>query len=168
MSQPEAWLLGRVTDVSDSIMPVAHSLVQARRELMTLQDEVLTTECRISPGGAASIGFHIAHINGSLDRLFSYARGEHLTISQRNYLAHEDTIANNATVDELFMAVRNRIDHCLTQLKTTPDELLYQSRAVGRDELPSTVIGLLFHAAEHTTMHVGQIRTTLKVIRGTA
>ncbi len=167
MSQPEAWLLGRFEGVSDAIMPVAHSLVQARRELMTLQDEVLTTECRISPGGAASIGFHIAHINGSLDRLFSYARGEHLTISQRNYLAHEDTIANNATVDELFMAVRNRIDHCLTQLKTTPDELLYQSRAVGRDELPSTVIGLLFHAAEHTTMHVGQIRTTLKVIRGT-
>jgi uncharacterized damage-inducible protein DinB len=149
-------------------MPVAHSLVQARRELMTLQDELLTTECRISPGGAASIGFHIAHINGSLDRLFSYARGEHLTTSQRNYLAHENTIATNATVDELFMAVRNRIDHCLTQLKTTPDELLYQSRAVGRDELPSTVIGLLFHAAEHTTMHVGQIRTTLKVIRGTA
>lgn len=168
MSQPEAWLLGRVTDVSDSIMPVAHSLVQARHELMTLQDEVLATECRISPGGAASIGFHIAHINGSLDRLFSYARGEHLTTSQRNYLAHENTIATNATVDELFMAVRNRIDHCLTQLKTTPDELLYQSRAVGRDELPSTVIGLLFHAAEHTTMHVGQIRTTLKVIRGTA
>ncbi len=167
MSQPEAWLLGRVTDVSDSIMPVAHSLVQARRELMTLQDELLTTECRISPGGAASIGFHIAHINGSLDRLFSYARGEHLTISQQNYLAHENTIATNATVDELFMAVRNRIDHCLTQLKTTPDELLYQSRAVGRNELPSTVIGLLFHAAEHTTMHVGQIRTTLKVIRGT-
>ena len=149
-------------------MPVAHSLVQARRELMTLQDEVLATECRISPGGAASIGFHIAHINGSLDRLFSYARGEHLTTSQRNYLAHENTIATNATVDELFMAVRNRIDHCLTQLKTTPDELLYQSRTVGRDELPSTVIGLLFHAAEHTTMHVGQIRTTLKVIRGTA
>ena len=167
MSQPEAWLLGQVKDVSGAMMPVAHSLVQARRELMTLQDEVLTTECRISPGGAASIGFHIAHINGSLDRLFSYARGEHLTISQRNYLAHEDTIANNATVDELFRAVRNRIDHCLTQLKTTPDELLYQSRAVGRDELPSTVIGLLFHAAEHTTMHVGQIRTTLKVIRGT-
>jgi uncharacterized damage-inducible protein DinB len=167
MSQPEAWLLGQVKDVSGAMMPVAHSLVQARRELMTLQDEVLTTECRISPGGAASIGFHIAHINGSLDRLFSYARGEHLTISQRNYLAHEDTIANNATVDELFMAARNRIDHCLAQLKTTPDELLYQSRAVGRDELPSTVIGLLFHAAEHTTMHVGQIRTTLKVIRGT-
>ena len=167
MSQPEAWLLGRVEGVSDAMMPVAHSLVQARRELLMLKEELITTEFLASPGGAASIGFHIVHINGSLDRLFSYARGEHLTISQRNYLAHENTIATNATVDELFMAVRNRIDHCLTQLKTTPDELLYQSRTVGRDELPSTVIGLLFHAAEHTTMHVGQIRTTLKVIRGT-
>ena len=167
MSQPEAWLLGRVEGISDAIMPVAHSLVQARRELTTLQAEVITTECLVSPGGAASTGFHIAHITGSLDRLFSYARGKNLTTSQRNYLAHEDTIANNATAVELFMAARDRLDHCLAQLTNVPDELLYQSRSVGRDQLPSTVIGLLFHAAEHTRMHIGQIRTTLKVIRGT-
>ena len=75
MSQPEAWLLGRVEGVSDALMPAAHSLVQARRELVILQDDLIRTEYLASPGGAASIGFHIAHINGSLDRLFSYARG---------------------------------------------------------------------------------------------
>ncbi len=166
MSQPEAWLLGRVEGVSDALMPVAHSLVQARRELGILQDDLIRTECLASPGGAASIGFHIAHINGSLDRLFSYARGEQLTLSQRNYLKHEDAIAHNTAVNELVMAARDRIDHCLKHLTTIPDEQLYEPRPVGRDELPSTVIGLLFHAAEHTTMHVGQIRTTLKVIRG--
>jgi uncharacterized damage-inducible protein DinB len=166
MSQPEAWLLGQVEGVSDAIMPVAHSLVQAQRELTTLQNEVTTADCVASPGGAASIDFHIAHITGSLDRLFSYARGKQLTTSQQNYLAHENTIANKATVVALFTAARERIDHCLAQLKNIPDELLYQPRSVGRDQLPSTVIGLLFHAAEHTTMHVGQIRTTLKVIRG--
>ena len=167
MSQPEAWLLGRVEGVSDAMMPVAHSLVQARRELLMLQEELITTEFLASPGGAASIGFHIAHINGSLDRLFSYARGEQLTLSQRNYLEHEDAIAHNTGVNELVVAARDRIDHCLEHLTTIPDEKLYEPRPVGRDELPSTVIGLLFHAAEHTTMHVGQIRTTLKVIRGT-
>ena len=168
MSQPEAWLLGRVEGVSDAMMPVAHSLVQARRELLMLQEELITTEFLASPGGAASIGFHIAHINGSLDRLFSYARGEQLTLSQRNYLEHEDAIAHNTGVNELVVAARDRIDHCLEHLTTIPDEQLYEPRPVGRDELPSTVIGLLFHAAEHTTMHVGQIRTTLKVIRGTS
>ena len=167
MSQPEAWLLGRVEGVSDAMMPVAHSLVQARRELLMLQEELITTEFLASPGGAASIGFHIAHINGSLDRLFSYARGEQLTLSQRSYLKHEDAIAHNTGVNELVVAARDRIDHCLEHLTTIPDEQLYEPRPVGRDELPSTVIGLLFHAAEHTTMHVGQIRTTLKVIRGT-
>ena len=168
MSQPEAWLLGRVEGVSDAMMPVAHSLVQARRELLMLQEELITTEFLASPGGAASIGFHIAHINGSLDRLFSYARGEQLTRSQRSYLEHEDAIAHNTGVNELVVAARDRIDHCLEHLTTIPDEQLYEPRPVGRDELPSTVIGLLFHAAEHTTMHVGQIRTTLKVIRGTS
>jgi len=167
MSQPEAWLLGRIEGVSDAMMPVAHSLVQARRELLMLQEELITTEFLASPGGAASIGFHIAHINGSLDRLFSYARGEQLTLAQRNYLEHEDAIAHNTAVNELVMAARDRIDHCLEHLTTIPDEQLYEPRPVGQDELPSTVIGLLFHAAEHTTMHVGQIRTTLKVIRGT-
>ena len=168
MSQPEAWLLGRVEGVSDAMMPVAHSLVQARRELLMLQEELIRTEFLASPGGAASIGFHIAHINGSLDRLFSYARGEQLTLSQRSYLEHEDAIAHNTGVNELVVAARDRIDHCLEHLTTIPDEQLYEPRPVGRDELPSTVIGLLFHAAEHTTMHVGQIRTTLKVIRGTS
>ena len=167
MSQPEAWLLGRVEGVSDAMMPVAHSLVQARRELLLLQEELITTEFLASPGGAASIGFHIAHINGSLDRLFSYARGEQLTRSQRNYLKHEDAVAHNTEINELIMAALDRIDHCLEHLTAIPDEQLYEPRPVGRDELPSTVIGLLFHAAEHTTMHVGQIRTTLKVIRGT-
>ena len=31
------------------------------------------------------------------------------------------------------------------------------ARGVGRAQLPSTVLGLLFHAAEHTQRHVGQV-----------
>jgi hypothetical protein len=47
-----------------------------------------------------------------------------------------------------------------------PRESLLEPRAVGRARLPSTVLGLIFHAAEHTTRHVGQLITTLKVVRG--
>jgi uncharacterized damage-inducible protein DinB len=32
--------------------------------------------------------------------------------------------------------------------------------------VPSNVRGLLFHAAEHATRHVGQIITTIKIVRG--
>ena len=38
--------------------------------------------------------------------------------------------------------------------------------AVDRDRLPSTVLGLLSHAAEHATRHTGQALTTLKIVRG--
>ena len=36
---------------------------------------------------------------------------------------------------------------------------------VGRAGLPSTVRGLLFHAAEHAQRHAGQIVTTAKIVR---
>ena len=58
---------------------VVHALVQARREIAALRVESSTQQCRAGPGGAAPIGFHIAHITGSLDRLFTYARGEPLS-----------------------------------------------------------------------------------------
>jgi hypothetical protein len=38
-------------------------------------------------------------------------------------------------------------------------------RRVGRQALPATVLGLLFHAAEHTTRHAGQPITTSKTVR---
>ena len=59
-----------------------------------------------------------------------------------------------------------RIDQALEQLRHTPVESLEAVREVGRARLPSTVLGLLVHAAEHTSRHVGQLITTLKVVRG--
>jgi uncharacterized damage-inducible protein DinB len=32
--------------------------------------------------------------------------------------------------------------------------------------LPSTTIGLLYHAAEHTVRHAGQVLTTAKILQG--
>jgi hypothetical protein len=37
-------------------------------------------------------------------------------------------------------------------------------RFVGKLKLPSTVAGLLIHAAEHTQRHVGQAITTAKLV----
>ena len=168
MSNPEAWLLGKVKGFSDALMPVVHALVQARREIAALRGEISTRQCRSGPGGAAAIGFHIAHITGSLDRLFTYVRGESLSPDQVNYFHKEKCMGLEHSRDELFSAVLGRIDICLEALREISDRQLLESRAVGREQLPSNVIGLLFHSAEHTTMHVGQIRTTLKVIRGLA
>jgi uncharacterized damage-inducible protein DinB len=47
-----------------------------------------------------------------------------------------------------------------------PEADLLTPRVVGRRRLPSSVLGLLFHAAEHTQRHTGQVITTSKIIRG--
>jgi len=51
-------------------------------------------------------------------------------------------------------------------LRGTSRDLLLDERKVGRAGLPSTVLGLLFHAAEHSTRHVGQAITTAKILAG--
>ena len=164
MTSPETWLLGPLDGFSNTLMPVAHSLEQSKRELVTLQAVITDELCKTKAGEAASIGFHLAHIDGSLDRLFCYARGNRLNDAQLKFLNQEAHIGTERPKEELLINALKRIDRSLEELQRIPGSRLYDTRKVGRKELPATVLGLLFHAAEHTTMHVAQIRTTLKLI----
>lgn len=56
------------------------------------------------------------------------------------------------------------LDQAMAQLRATPADQLAEPRAVGRKQLPSTTLGLLYHAAEHTARHAGQIATLLRVL----
>src|SRR6185436_9025449 len=99
------------------------------------------------PGGAASIGFHLLHLAGSLDRLLTYARGKTLNAAQRAALeaeAHEDAASRP---EDLVRLALEAIDAAIVQVRTTPLCTLDEAREVGRGRLPSTVLGLLFHAA---------------------
>jgi uncharacterized damage-inducible protein DinB len=60
--------------------------------------------------------------------------------------------------------VSDAVERALAQIRATPDSTLAESREVGRRRLPSTVLGLLFHAAEHSTRHAGQMITTAKAL----
>ena len=64
----------------------------------------------------------------------------------------------------LVAAFRARVEAAMAQLRATPEAGLLEPRGVGRRQLPSTTLGLLFHAAEHTQRHVGQIVTTARVL----
>jgi hypothetical protein len=161
---PEVWLRGPLPDFAPVLMPVAHALLQAREDLERVAADATTAELWQRPGGAAAAGYHLQHLAGSLDRLLTYARGENLSEAQRRVLAEETTPGAPASV--LLPVARATIDRALAQLRHTPPETLLESRAVGRARLPSTVLGLAFHAAEHTTRHIGQLITTLKVVRG--
>jgi hypothetical protein len=163
---PEAWLRGPLPAVPALLQPVGHALLQARDEVETLMqdfpDELLWTR----PGGVASAGFHLQHLAGILDRLFTYARGEVLTASQLEYLQREGSAADPAeSARHLVEAYHRQVDRCLKELCSLDETILTQPRFVGRRRLPSTVLGLLFHAAEHTQRHVGQLLVTSKVQR---
>jgi uncharacterized damage-inducible protein DinB len=120
----------------------------------------------LRPQGVASVGFHLAHLAGSTDRLFTYARGESLSVVQREMLEREATLQETRpSKDALVQEWRERVGESLRQLSNTPESTLAERRLVGRAELPSTVIGLLFHAAEHASRHTGQIVTTAKLAR---
>jgi uncharacterized damage-inducible protein DinB len=163
---PEAWLRGPVEGIEPLLMPAAHALIQAREDLERVAGGATVEHLWQRPGGAASAGFHLRHIAGSLDRLYTYARGESLSDAQRAALARESTPGAGAR--ELVDAASESIGRALEQLRRTPREVLLEPRAVGRAGLPATVLGLLFHGAEHTTRHVGQLITTLKVADSTA
>ncbi|MGH7720205.1 MAG: DinB family protein [Gemmatimonadaceae bacterium] len=167
--EPEVWLRGPVPGVPPLLQPAAHSLLQCREEVASTIVGLTADEIARRLHGAATIGFHVRHAIGSLDRLFTYARGEQLSDAQRAALAAEGAtdVAPVADVD-LIAAFDEAVERALRQLRATPESTLLDARGVGRAQLPSTVLGLLFHAAEHTQRHVGQAVTTARMIRTSA
>jgi hypothetical protein len=163
--QPEVWQRGPVPGFDPLLMPVVHALLQTREDLEHLAGRVPPEHVWVRPGGAASIGFHVRHTGGALDRLFTYARGETLSDAQRAALREEGTAGDPpASLASVVTGVNEIIDRALTQLAATPKDSFLDERKLGRAGLPTTVLGLLFHAAEHCTRHVGQAITTAKIV----
>ncbi|GAB3698012.1 hypothetical protein GCM10027592_22690 [Spirosoma flavus] len=170
-STREVWLRGPLPDVPLLLQPVAHALMQAREEVNTLLNdfpETLLWEQPVNPRNdhrLASAGFHLQHLTGVLDRLFTYARNESLSDEQLTSLAAESkTTEPRLTLRELIRRFDEQVEKALTQLRQTDEHTLTEVRTVGRAQLPSTVIGLLTHSAEHTMRHVGQLLVTTQLI----
>ena len=166
-SLPEVWLRGPLPAVPPLLQPVAHALLQAREEVAEILADFPAARLAARPLGLASVGFHVRHLAGVLDRTFTYARGQALSEAQLAYLAAEGQPPTHpGAVPELVQAFARQVDAALAQLQATSEATLPEWRGVGRAQLPSTVIGLLVHAAEHTTRHLGQLLVTARVVRG--
>jgi uncharacterized damage-inducible protein DinB len=162
----EIWLSGPVDGIPALLQPVAHALLQARDDTAAIVGGLTPDELWRRPGGSASIGFHALHLAGATDRLFTYARGEALSDAQRHAAGAEPQTVD-LPGEEVVRRVHGAVEQALAQLAATPPETLADPRPVGRARLPSTVLGLLFHAAEHASRHAGQMATLARVIRGT-
>jgi hypothetical protein len=147
---------------------VAHSILQSLEDAEAVLGTLAPEDLWKSPGGAATIGFHVRHMAGSLDRLFTYARGDALSEEQRAALKAEREPALHLTAAEMLAGLAHASEHALSQLRSTAEATLDDPRYVGRDRLPSSVRGLLHHAGEHMARHAGQLVTTAKILSGEA
>jgi uncharacterized damage-inducible protein DinB len=165
MQRPEPWLRGPLEGVDPYLMPAAHALMHAGEDLARVAAEVPAHALWTRPGGAASAGFHLRHIAGSVDRLLAYARGEALSEAQRAAAKAEETDGAPGDGPALLAEAQQAIARALAQIRGTARETLLDPRGVGRAGLPSTVLGLLFHVAEHTQRHTGQLIATARAVR---
>lgn len=162
----EVWLRGPLPGIVPALQPVAHALLQAREELQLCMKAFPEALLWQKPAGVAAAGFHLQHMAGVLDRLFTYARGQALSAKQLQQLAAEgNPDAATGGVSYLLQRFNEQVDAALEQLGTTPSATLFEVRGVGRAQIPSTVMGLLVHAAEHTMRHLGQLLVTVKVVQ---
>jgi len=164
--EPEVWLRGPLPQMPGLLQPVAHALLQAREEVNDFLQNFPEESVWVRPAQVASVGFHLQHLTGVLDRLLTYARSEALNPNQLAALAQEGKPAEPIpTAPDLVQAFNKQVDLALAQLQKTDFNTLTQFRPVGRAQLPSTVIGLYVHAAEHTQRHVGQMLVTTRILK---
>jgi uncharacterized damage-inducible protein DinB len=146
--------------IASSLQPVAHTFTQVHEELCELVSRLSAHSWQPPSFGGWSVGQHVIHLQGSTDRLLTYADGRALSDAQREALAAERAAQPEAGREPDLQSLLDRMrDGVFAQLRSwseKPPTDLLSPRAVGRDQLPSTVLGLLFHAAEHAQRHAGQ------------
>ena len=163
----EVWQRGPLENIPGLLQPVAHALMQAREELKELTDNFPESLLWKRPAGVASPAFHIQHLTGVLDRLFTYAKGKQLSETQLHSLSIEgDQSQTPLALKELVKLFNNQVDSSIDELSKIDISTLTDTRTIGRKQIPTTLIGLYVHAAEHTMRHIGQLHVTIKILEG--
>lgn len=169
MSKPtqtlEVWMRGPISGLIPLLQPVAHAILQAREEVNLMMIDFPNELIWERPNAVASVAFHLQHLSGVLDRLFTYANNQILNEDQLELLALEADSTQLLTVKGLLTRFNNQVNKALTQLKNIEEKTLLEPRSIGRKQIPTNQLGLLFHAAEHTQRHVGQLLVTIKMLK---
>jgi hypothetical protein len=159
---PEPWMRGPIEGVHLLLTPVLYSFQMAREDLEKFTAGLTTAALWATPYGLTSVGFHMQHIAGSTERLVTYLRGRELTATQLSALAAEGS-TGELSREELLDAMNTAFRDAERAIRAIDPATLGEPRTVGRKRLPTTVIGLLTHIAEHTQRHVGQAIAAAKL-----
>ena len=161
--QQEPWLRGPIEGISPLTAPIFYAFEQAREDLAYHTDGLSPDQLWAMPHGFGSVGFHVRHIGGSTRRLMTYLEGRALSAAQLDELGREKT--PGAAREELLRELESAFADAEAVVRSIDPATLAEPRYVGRKELPTTVIGLLTHIAEHTQRHVGQAIAAAKLAR---
>jgi uncharacterized damage-inducible protein DinB len=151
---PEPWLRGPIEGVHPLISPVLYAFQQAREDLAQYTAALTIEQLWARPHGFGSVGFHIRHIAGSVERLMAYLEEQSLSPAQLAALSNEHERGTNR--EALLLQLEQALRGAESVIRQIDPAILTDPRYVGRKRLPTTVIGLLTHIAEHTQRHVGQ------------
>jgi uncharacterized damage-inducible protein DinB len=162
----EPWISGSHGDVDALLRPLLHAFDHALLDLEKWTEGLSTEQLWARPLGLGAIGFHLRHIAGSTDRLFTYAEGRPLTEAQMEALRGE--MEPGASREELMTEIRRTFEGVAQKVRAIDTATLPEPRFVGRKRLPTTLHSLLVHIAEHTMRHVGEAIVTARVVRATA
>lgn len=161
-SLPEPWMRGPIAGVHPLLAPVLYSFQMAREDLEKFTAGLSPARIWATPHGLASVGFHILHIAGSTNRLITYLRGRELTAAQLEAMAAEES-PGEPSREHLLATLDQAFREAEAVIRAINPATLADARTVGRKRLPTTVIGLLTHVAEHTQRHVGQAIASAKL-----
>ncbi len=162
----EPWMRGPIPGIEPLVMPVFFSFQMVREDLAKYTEGLTQEQLWMQQGSIASVGFHLRHIAGSIERLTAYLMNESLTADQLASMKEE--AAPGATLSELLATVDATLAATEARLRTIDPATIHEPRFIGRKRLPTTVLGLLVHIAEHSQRHLGQTITTAKLVRNSA
>jgi uncharacterized damage-inducible protein DinB len=154
---------GPIEGVHPLIAPALYGFQQAREDLARFTEGLTAEQIWAEPHGFGSVGFHLRHIAGSTDRLMLYLQGQQLTEGHLDALRREKE--PGATREDLLAAMDEAFKRAEAIARAIDPAKLTEPREIGRKRLPTTVIGLLTHIAEHTQRHVGQAISAAKWAR---
>ena len=163
MANVEPWLRGTLTEVEPVKRAVLHALELAGEDIEIWSGNLTDAEMCARPHGLPPVSFQLRHIARSLDRLLTYAEGAGLSDGQLAALKDE---MGPAAAAEVLREVREGLARSIERVRAIAPESFAEPRGVGKKMLPTTVAGLVVHCADHTQRHVGQMVTTVKVLRG--
>ena len=160
---PEPWLRGTLGHVDPVQRAVLHALELAKEDLQKWCGDLTDEELNARPGDIAPVAFHLRHIARSTDRLLTYAENRSLNPEQIAVMKQE--LDPGATRESLFEELNTGLQSAAERILSIPPEWLSEPRVVGRQQMPTTVAGLVVHVGDHAQRHVGQAITTAKIVK---